>query len=70
MVTKKVCSVCALLVFLTGGAHSQTTNVIRWNDGNLTGQSASANAYHPEPIIFVHGITANRTNWANVIDTL
>jgi len=38
--------------------------VIPWNDGNLTDQSASTNAYHPEPIIFVHGITANRMNWA------
>ncbi|HTS18505.1 MAG TPA: hypothetical protein VMP11_13105 [Verrucomicrobiae bacterium] len=51
-------------------AHSQITQIVPWNDTNLTLTSASTIAYHPEPIIFVHGITSSRLNWTNVIQNL
>jgi pimeloyl-ACP methyl ester carboxylesterase len=72
VISRKARIVSFLIVSWTalGTANCQITRVVAFNDHNLTQQSSSTNAYHPEPIIFVHGITANRTNWTTVINNL
>jgi len=57
-------------VLLNTGSFAQTSQIIPWNDGNLDEASVSVTAYHPEPIIFVHGITASRVKWEGVISNL
>jgi pimeloyl-ACP methyl ester carboxylesterase len=49
---------------------AQTSQIVPWSDGNLTATGRSVIAYHPEPIIFVHGITASRLVWKDVIQNL
>jgi triacylglycerol esterase/lipase EstA (alpha/beta hydrolase family) len=58
------------LGLLSQTGYCQTTRVVPWSDSSLTRTSPSVIAYHPEPIIFVHGITANRTNWTSIINNL
>lgn len=50
--------------------NSQVTRIISWESGGLSLNSPSAITYHPEPIIFVHGITSSRRNWEDVIQNL
>jgi pimeloyl-ACP methyl ester carboxylesterase len=63
------CYVARWLPFLLMAtlASAQTTRIVPWNDGDFTDASISTNAYHPEPIIFVHGIVSSRVKWEGVI---
>jgi hypothetical protein len=58
---------CGMAVSTVEG---QSSRIVLWNDGDLSANSVSLNTYHPEPIIFVHGITASRLNWEKVIQNL
>jgi pimeloyl-ACP methyl ester carboxylesterase len=45
-------------------ARAQQTMVVPWQP--MTNQTAArANVYHPNPILFVHGINANDEDWGN-----
>lgn len=57
-------------VGIQSGGYAQGTRSMRWSDSSLTLTSRSLVAYHPEPIIFVHGITSSRLNWEDVIENL
>lgn len=60
--------ICACSVINSPG---QTSRIVPFNDGQLDNTvSISTIAYHPEPIIFVHGITASRVKWEGVISNL
>jgi hypothetical protein len=63
-------ALCLSLLLAATFASAQTTRIVPWNDGNFTDASISTTAYHPEPILFVHGITASRVKWEKVIDYL
>lgn len=52
---------------LTPYAFAQTSRIAPWSDGDLTATGRSVIAYHPEPIIFVHGTSSNRLRWTNVL---
>ena len=68
MVTRRIFLIVGVLAL--GTAHGQTTHGLSWNDGNFDEFSPSINAYHPEPIILVHGTTASRARCMNVINYL
>jgi len=66
-----VFALCAAVSWLDASSTlAQTTRIVPWNDGNFDITSASTNAYHPEPVIFVHGITDSRLRWKNIISYL
>jgi len=59
---KRLSSVLPLawLVFVTGAATARTSRILPWQPSGETNQIA---VYHPETILFVHGINANDQAW-------
>jgi len=62
-----LCATACASVLWQSFCKAQTSHIIPWSDGRYTEFSISTNAYHPEPIVFVHGITASRLVWQDVI---
>jgi len=60
-------ALAALGVLIAAQADSQIARVVPWNEGPLDDSSTSVQAYHPEPVLFVHGIAASRVRWEDVI---
>lgn len=61
---------CLLICGFVSNTFAQTGRIVPWNDGNLTSTGRCAVSYHPEPVVFVHGITASRAKWEGVISNL
>jgi pimeloyl-ACP methyl ester carboxylesterase len=65
MKTRLLCSLC-ISVLIPFPARSQTSKVLPWNPNN---QTDGGRVYHPDPVLFVHGINSNDKGWYQ-IDTL
>ena len=60
----------AVAIVVVYESNAQVSRTLPWSDGDLTQTGRCSVAYHPEPIIFVHGITAARVKWEAVISHL